>query len=189
MTETTGSSDIPTDIPAPAEGPAPVAEIAPIDAAQHPALARQPRRTAAVGVIAALAVGALVGGVSGAGVTLWATSQNADTPVVSTVTPTTITVNDAANATLITAVAAKAAPSVVTLQVSASSAGGTGSGVVLSADGYILTNAHVVTLDGGVSDPTISVQTNDGRLLEATVVGIDPIVDLAVIKVDAAVGH
>ncbi len=186
MTESAGSSDIPTDIPAPAEAPAPLTEVAPIDAAQHPALARQPRRGAAVGLVAALAVGALVGGVSGAGVTLWATSQNAGTPVVSTVTPTTITVNDAANASLITAVAAKAAPSVVTIQVSSSSAGGTGSGVVLSADGYILTNAHVVTLDGAVSDPTISVQTIDGRLLDATIVGVDPIVDLAVIKVDAA---
>lgn len=40
----------------------------PIDPAQHPALAKQRRTIAPVGVIAALAVGALVGGVSGAGI-------------------------------------------------------------------------------------------------------------------------
>jgi putative serine protease PepD len=122
--------------------------------------------------------------VSGAGVTLWATSLNAGDPVVTSSGPATITVNDTDDATLITAVAAQASPSVVTLSVSSETAGGSGSGVILSEDGYILTNAHVVTLDGAVSDPTIKVQTNDGRLLDARVVGIDPIYDLAVIKVD-----
>ncbi len=163
-----------------------VTEYTPINPEQHPALAKPtaPRRSAAVGVIAALAVGALVGGVSGAGVTLWATSMNAGSPVVGTTTPSTITVNDADDATLITAVAAKASPSVVTISVSSDSAGGTGSGVVLSADGYVLTNTHVVTLDGAASDPTVSVKTNDGRLLTATIVGTDPISDLAVIKID-----
>jgi putative serine protease PepD len=143
-----------------------------------------PKRSAVVGVVAALAVGALVGGVSGAGVTLWATSNNAGTTVVGNASPTTITVNDAADATQITAVAAKASPSVVTISVASSNAGGTGSGVILTNDGYVLTNTHVVTLDGQVSDPKVTVTTNDGRLLKATVVGTDPISDLAVIKID-----
>jgi putative serine protease PepD len=175
MSDTTENS-APSEIPA---------EATPITAEDHPALVKPtPKRNAPVGVIAALAVGALVGGASGAGVTLWATSLNAETPAVSSGTPTTITVNDAADATQITAVAAQASPSVVTISVTSDSAGGTGSGVVLSEDGYILTNAHVVTLDGAVSNPTIKVQTNDGRLLDATVVGVDSIYDLAVIKVD-----
>ncbi len=175
MSDTTENS-APSEIPA---------EATPITAEEHPALVKPtPKRNASVGVIAALAVGALVGGASGAGVTLWATSLNAETPVVSNGSPTTITVNDAADATQITAVAAQASPSVVTISVSSDSAGGTGSGVVLSEDGYILTNAHVVTLDGAVSNPTIKVQTNDGRLLDATVVGVDSIYDLAVIKVE-----
>jgi putative serine protease PepD len=170
---------------APETTPAPTAELAPLDAEQHPAFVKPtPKRSATVGVIAALAVGALVGGVSGAGVTFWATSLNAGSPVVADSSPTTITVNDAQDATQVTAVAAKASPSVVTISVNSDSAGGTGSGVVLSADGYILTNTHVVTLDGAVANPTISVQTNDGRLLTATIVGTDPISDLAVIKVD-----
>ncbi len=161
----------------------PPIEAKPIDPIEHPALAR-PRRSAAIGVIAALAIGAVVGGVSGAGVTLWATSQNTASPVVGNPTAQTITVNDPANATQITAVAAKASPSVVTINVKSSSAAGTGSGVVLTADGYILTNTHVVTLDGAIADPTLSVQTSDGHLYTAKVVGTDPISDLAVIKVD-----
>ena len=145
----------------------------------------KPKRATAVTLAAALAVGALVGGVSGAGVTLWATSSNTSSPVVGNASPATITVNDAANATTVTAVAAKASPSVVTISVSSDSEGGTGSGVILNEDGYILTNTHVVTLDGAVADPIVTVTTNDGRLLKATVIGTDPISDLAVIKVEA----
>jgi putative serine protease PepD len=144
-----------------------------------------PKRSIVVPVVAALAAGALLGGVSGAGVSLWATSLNASAPLSGDSTPTTITVNDADNATLVTAVAAKASPSVVTIAVKGQDSSGTGSGVILSADGYILTNNHVVTLDGAVADPTVTVTTNDGRLLDATIVGTDPIFDLAVIKVDA----
>jgi putative serine protease PepD len=144
-----------------------------------------PKRSIVVPVVAALAVGALVGGVSGAGVSMWATSVNTGSPVGSDSTAGTITVNDTDDATLVTAVAAKASPSVVTISVAAEAAGGTGSGVILTDDGYILTNTHVVTLDGAVGDPEVTVTTSDGRLLPATIVGTDPISDLAVIKVDA----
>ncbi len=57
---------------------------------------------------------------------------------------------------------------------------GQGSGVVVSADGYILTNNHVVN---GADE--IKVSFNDGRELTAKVVGTDPQTDLAVIKVEA----
>jgi putative serine protease PepD len=87
---------------------------------------------------------------------------------------------------VITAVAAKAAPSVVTISVSGKTAAGTGSGVVLSKDGYVLTNTHVVTLDGEIANPTVQVTTSDGHLYDATVVGTDPIADLAVIKLKNA---
>jgi putative serine protease PepD len=143
----------------------------------------KPKRTVGLPVVAAIAVAALVGGVSGAGVSLWAVSLTDGGSTPTAATPATVTVNDPDNATTITAVAAKASASVVTISVSSSSSGGTGSGVVLTADGYILTNTHVVTLDGATGDPTVQVQTNDGRLLEATIVGTDPLADLAVIKV------
>jgi putative serine protease PepD len=57
---------------------------------------------------------------------------------------------------------------------------------VLSKDGYVMTNTHVVTLGGAVANPTITVTTSDGHIYQATVVGTDPIYDLAVIKLKGA---
>lgn len=70
--------------------------------------------------------------------------------------------------------------------MSGSSSAGTGSGIVLSKDGYVLTNTHVVTLDGEIANGTVSVTTSDGRIFDATVVGTDPTLDLAVIKLTGA---
>jgi len=56
-----------------------------------------------------------------------------------------------------------------------------GSGVIVSADGYILTNHHVI--DGAEQ---IKVDLNDNRTLEAKVIGSDPPSDLAVLKVNAS---
>ena len=72
-------------------------------------------------------------------------------------------------------------PSVVKVNVTGSSGAGSGSGIVLSKDGDILTNNHVVT--GGGSNSAISVNFNDGSTKKATVVGTDPLTDIAVIKV------
>jgi len=55
-----------------------------------------------------------------------------------------------------------------------------GSGVIVSKDGYIVTNHHVI--DGAEQ---ISVDLNDGRSMEAKVIGSDPPSDLAVLKVNA----
>ena len=162
--------------------------------AAQPAAATQPAPTAKgestssrrpVGVIAAIAVAALVGGASGAGVTYLAVSANQQSPSSQTAAPTTVTVNDPDNATNTTAVAVKSAASVVTISVSDGDSGGSGSGVILDDEGYILTNTHVVTLEGATSDPDVQVATSDGRLFDATIVGTDPIADLAVIKIDA----
>ena len=58
---------------------------------------------------------------------------------------------------------------------------GLGSGVIISPDGYIVTNDHVV--DGAVD---VNVTLSDRRILSAKVVGTDPLTDLAVIKVNAS---
>ncbi len=145
------------------------------------------RRGLAVPIIAALAVGALLGGASGAGIALVVNDQNPRV-VSQSGGGTNVTVNRASDATTVTAVAAKSSPSVVTISVSGNSSAGTGSGVILSADGYVLTNTHVVTLDGAVGNAKVSVTTDDGRVYTATIVGTDPVVDLAVIKLDNASG-
>jgi putative serine protease PepD len=115
------------------------------------------RRNRPVLLVAALAVGALVGGVAGGGIVLAMNDGNSGTSTEA-----------------------------VTISATSSDAGGTGSGVVLTDDGYVLTNTHVVTLDGATGDAAIKVQTNDGHLYTAKVVGTDPISDLAVIKIDGA---
>ncbi|NUU14484.1 PDZ domain-containing protein [Curtobacterium pusillum] len=134
--------------------------------------------------MAGLVVAGLVGG--GAG-WLAGSSQDGGTVVGSSTSQGggNLTVNDYNNATVVTAVAAQATPSVVTINVSSSSEAGTGSGVVFSKDGYIVTNTHVVTLDGDSSNGTITVTTSDGKIYPAKLVGTDPTVDLAVIKIDA----
>ncbi|MGN6426407.1 MAG: S1C family serine protease [Leifsonia sp.] len=147
------------------------------------------KRTSTGLIIATLAIGALIGGVAGAGAGVGLYSATSNNATIKTVSgPQNITVNDTNNATTITAVAAKASPSVVTINVSASSEGGTGSGIVLTSDGYVLTNTHVVTLDGQASDVNVSVTDNDGKIYSAKIVGTDPTTDLAVIKLDGASG-
>ncbi|MFF5791416.1 trypsin-like peptidase domain-containing protein [Paeniglutamicibacter sp. NPDC012692] len=96
-----------------------------------------------------------------------------------------VVINNPKNVTAVTAAAAKASPSVVTIDVSGSSSSGSGSGIILDAEGHILTNTHVVTLGGTTASPKIAVQMSDGKVYNATLVGTDPLSDLAVIKIDA----
>lgn len=128
---------------------------------------------------AALTLGAVVGAGVGAGVGISVFNY--------WTRPAPIVVNNTESVTWVTGAAATASPSVVTVQVSANSGSGNGSGVFISADGYVLTNAHVVTLDGSSANVSIEVKTSEGRIFPATVVGIDPTNDLAVIKVEADV--
>jgi len=161
--------------------------ITPVNQEQPPAPRRRPLSTGGMVAIAAV-IAAVVGGASGAGIVAAVDTHGSNTASTSTAGPTSITVNDAKNATAITAVAAKASPSIVTINATTSSEAGTGSGIILTSDGYVVTNNHVVTLDGESADPKIQVETNDGRLLAAKVVGTDPTDDLAVIKLQNVTG-
>ena len=130
--------------------------------------------------VAGLVAGAVIGGLVGGGVA--ALTDHGTVTTASSAPAQNVTIKDPENATTATAAAAKAAPSVVTIYVTGSSASGSGSGVVLSRDGYVLTNNHVVTLDSSTDQAGIQVRTTDGALYTATVVGTDPTSDLAVIK-------
>lgn len=93
-------------------------------------------------------------------------------------------------------IAAKLTPSVVCIQNyqvtqnygfmqtdtsdSSVSPAGEGSGIIMSEDGYIITNAHVV--EGATS---LKVITSDGETYEAQLIGSDTVTDLAVVKIDA----
>lgn len=152
-----------------------------------PATAAAPKKSSGAGKIVGLIVAAaIVGGAAGlggayAGVNWFSPASNS--PAAG---PTTVTVNDTESVNQTTAIAAKVVPSVVTIEATSSSGAGTGSGVVLTKDGYVVTNTHVVTLDGATGDATIRVTTSDGRVYDAEVVGTDPTYDLAVIKLKDA---
>ncbi len=81
-------------------------------------------------------------------------------------------------------------PSVVALDVTAGGSAGSGSGVVLSEDGLILTNDHVVTLAGAADPETAEVRVSfaDGSTATAEVVGTDPLTDTALVQADGVSG-
>lgn len=111
-------------------------------------------------------------------------SGSSDTRVVNDVLNRPVT-NDSAPAAegSIEAVAAKVLPAVVSIQVRTATQGAEGSGSIISPDGYVLTNHHVVA--GGESGE-IQVSLNDGSRHPATLVASDPATDVAVIKIDDA---
>ena len=83
-------------------------------------------------------------------------------------------------------VAGSVLPSVVKLDVSDGREGGSGSGIILSSDGIILTNNHVVEVAGNGGQITVSF--SDGSHAEATILGTDPLTDTAVIQATGVEG-
>jgi putative serine protease PepD len=136
------------------------------------------RRRVAAGV-AALAL-VLSSGLAGA----YATTRLEDQPTTVTTSVAAATETAPASESLAD-VAAAATPSVVAIAVRAGGQEGEGSGVVLTADGAILTNNHVVEASSG---GTITVEFSDGNTAPARVVGTDPVTDLAVIQAEGVSG-
>ncbi len=83
-------------------------------------------------------------------------------------------------------VAQKVLPSVVRIVVDGSEGEGSGSGIVLSSDGQILTNAHVA--EGAGEGAELTVSFNDGSHAPATVTGVDTLTDTAVIQAEGVNG-
>jgi putative serine protease PepD len=82
----------------------------------------------------------------------------------------------------IASVAAKILPSVVSIEVRTASGGDTGSGIVISDDGYILTNNHVVA-DAVDGTAKLTVVFPDKETVDGEIVGRDTVSDLAVVRV------
>jgi putative serine protease PepD len=83
-------------------------------------------------------------------------------------------------------VANKVLPSVVQINVKGGQESGSGTGIVISSNGQILTNNHVVAVAG--EGGSITVAFNDGTNAKADIVGTDPKTDLAVIKAEGKTG-
>ncbi len=152
-------------------------------------------------VIICAVLAAVIGATSAAGVIInyknsqSGTSYTEQTDNGATQNITNINVNETAES-VIQAVAQKVTPSVVGIATSAAinsffggstESTGTGSGVIYSTDGYIITNYHVIesTLSSSSSKIEVYLTENTDKAYEATVVGYNITHDLAVIKINA----
>ncbi len=142
------------------------------------------------GLTAAVLVGALVlGGAAGVGGSALFHAFNDDSSTGTTnssANPFQATKTTVVQDGTVEKVSQAVLPSVVKVNVSSSSGAGSGSGIILSKDGKILTNNHVVT--GAGDNGTITVNFNDGTTKRAKVIGTDPVTDVAVIQAEGASG-
>ena len=125
-----------------------------------------------IAVIAAL-LGGLVGGYVGSRRAAGSVANQTYNPGPA---PTAVTDRPPAS---VAGIAARILPSVVMIKVNGGT--GTGSGFIIDG-GYIITNNHVVTLDGQVKGAKLQVVFNSGQTAPAALVGTDPYSDIAVIR-------
>ncbi|RMI28142.1 PDZ domain-containing protein [Nocardia stercoris] len=142
------------------------------------------KRRGRAGLAAAAVVIALIGGAAGGAVDHLATDHSGGSSGSNALSAPPGKTGPLPNAPAgtVTAVAQKVLPSVVMIQVQGQRGAEAGSGVILSADGLILTNNHVAS--GMGANAKMQVQYKDGTTTSASVVGVDPVSDLAVIKAD-----
>jgi len=152
--------------PAPAYAPP-----APVHPHVPPHTAPQRRRGpgAAIGFVL---LGVVLGGAIFSGGFLVAQRGQSPSGGVSTTLRRSVVATDA-----LETAAAKVLPSVVNIAVQSANSSGVGSGVIIRSDGYILTNNHVVA---GATRVTVTLGAQD---VSGTVVGADPISDIAVVRV------
>lgn len=133
------------------------------------------------GPIALLAAVAIVAAVIGGGTAYGIQELTGNDTVTSSSTSTNVVPSSAKGT--VAGVAKAVSPSIVEINATSNSGESTGSGVIITSDGEIITNNHVVS---GAS--TIKVSTSNGKTYTAKVVGTDPKKDLALIKLENASG-
>ena len=131
---------------------------------------------------AALGGALVIGGGIGAGIV--AATSSSTPAAASTTTGAASSSSGQVSVCDVTSVANQVIPSVVTISARGTAGGGTGSGEIIKSDGYIVTNNHVIAIaaNGG----SVEVQFADGQTAPATIVGRDPLTDLAVLKVNTS---
>ncbi|GAA0510188.1 hypothetical protein Ade02nite_52680 [Paractinoplanes deccanensis] len=139
---------------------------------------RWPRRIAGGAAVLALVAGA--GTAGGVVAERYLADHDSTTATSATTASSTTTVTESAD---LAAVVKKVQPSIVTVMVDGARESSLGSGVVISSDGLILTNNHVISSDG-----TVSVRLSNGTTVPATVVATDTTHDLALVQAAGLTG-
>ncbi|MEZ0064270.1 putative serine protease PepD [Streptacidiphilus sp. MAP12-20] len=144
----------------------------------------KPKGSRRGGFVALLAATAIVAGGVGGGIGAWMESRNSGGGGTSTTVSSATDPNQLSRPPgSIAAIAAKALPSVVTIEATGSSESGTGTGFIFDTQGHILTNNHVVA--PSVGGGKLTVKFADGASYGASVVGRAQGYDVAVIKLDS----
>ncbi len=172
-------------------GPEQTSAFGPVQPTPPPTTRERKPRGRAGFAAAVVTASLLVGGGAGLGgaaaYDAWSSDTTSATPT--TAAPTSQVVDQGTaplQAGSVQDVAANVLPSVVKISVTTASSAGSGSGIILSEDGTILTNNHVVESAGQTGQ--ISVSFSDGTRADATVLGTDPLTDTAVIKAEGVSG-
>ncbi|MFC3491119.1 S1C family serine protease [Glycomyces rhizosphaerae] len=127
-------------------------------------------------VVAVSAVTALIAGILGAAIGIWATRSGPGGGSITGAEPQT-----ERDVTSVAGVVEQIMPSVVTVLTAD---GGNGSGFIVSDDGYVMTNHHVVVGGGTEAPESLQVLFSDGNVTSAEVIGSDPDSDVAVLRID-----
>lgn len=153
---------------------------------------RKPKKKSKKGLIALVLCTTILGSVLGSAITLAVVGEKVNNAATTTTTLNQpINITTTSNTDVGSAVFKKVVPSVVGITTKGyqrtifgtQAVTGTGSGVIISKDGYILTNSHVIRIGNNISKD-VEVYLNDGKNIKGKVVWSDTAVDIAIVKVE-----
>ncbi|MBW8798635.1 MAG: trypsin-like peptidase domain-containing protein [Streptomyces sp.] len=149
--------------------------------AEHPEHSAHAKKKRPRGPIALLAAVAIVAAAVGGGTAYAFQELTGKNEVVSSSTTTSVVPSSKKGD--VATIAAAVSPSVVEVNATLSNGTSTGSGVIVTSDGEIVTNNHVIS-----GAQSVKVSTSDGKSYTAKVVGTDSSKDLALLKLEGASG-